>query len=286
MMFIDGLILDRRGVVKYKSEKYSIFFVFLASFTLSSCSSDSDGDGDVSVVSNTNFEAVESFNFVVPVVNHTLFTLIGVNGEININGNAGANSVTITGIKRVLSESVEDAQAHLQDLNVNVQDFPNEIRVETIQPANTGGRSYIVNYTVTLPKFLKNNVNNLNGIVTLDSIDNDVTVLNMNGTATLTNITGSASANILNGQIQGTVTLPLNGVIDMTTLNGDIDLEIPVNTSAILSANVTVGTITTQNLVLQNVVSTPTFLRGTLGNGQGTIELEAKQIGHITVIGI
>lgn len=184
---------------------------------------------------------------------------------------------------RVLSESVEDAQAHLQDLDINVQDLLNEIRVETIQPANTGGRSYIVNYTVTLPKFLKNNVNNLNGIVTLDSIDNDVTVLNMNGTATLTNITGSASANILNGQIQGTVTLPLNGVIDMTTLNGDIDLEIPVNTSAILSASVTVGTITTQNPVLQNVVSTPTFLRGTLGNGQGTIELEAKQIGHITV---
>ena len=269
--------------MKYKSEQYSIIFVILASIILSSCSSDSDGD--VSVVSNTNFEAVESFNFVVPVVNHTLFTLIGVNGEININGNAGANSVTITGIKRVLSESVEDAQAHLQDLKVNVQDLLNEIRVETIQPTNTGGRTYIVNYTVTLPRFLKNNITNLNGIVTLDSIDNDVTVLNMNGTATLTNITGSASANILNGQIQGTVTLPLNGVIDMTTLNGDIDLEIPVNTSAILSANVTVGTITTQNLVLQNVVSTPTFLRGTLGNGQGTIELEAKQIEHITVIG-
>jgi len=284
MMFIDGPILDGKDAVKYISEKYTTFFVFFASIILSSCSS--GDDGGISVVSNTNFEAVESFNFVVPVVNHTLFTLIGVNGEININGNAGTNSATITGIKRVLSESVADAQAHLQDLNVNVQDLLNEIRVETIQPANTGGRSYIVNYTVTLPKFLKNNVNNLNGIVMLDSIDNDVTVLNMNGTATLTNITGSASANILNGQIQGTVTLPLNGVIDMTTLNGDIDLEIPVNTSAILSASVTVGTITAQNLVLQNVVSTPTFLSGILGNGQGTIELEAKQIGHITVTGI
>lgn len=271
--------------MRYKSEKYSIIFVFLASIILSSCSS-SGGDGDISVVSNTNFEAVESFNFVVPVVNHTLFTLIGVNGEININGNAGANSVTITGIKRVLSDSVEDAQAHLQDLKVNVQDLLSEIRVETIQPANTGGRAYIVNYTVTLPKYLKNNVTNLNGIVTLDSIDNDVTVLNMNGNATLTNITGSASASILNGQIQAAITLPLNGVIDMTTLNGDIDLEIPVNTSAVLSASVTVGTITTQNLVLQIMVKTPTFLSGTLGNGQGTIQLESKQIGNITVTGI
>ena len=270
--------------MKDNSGKYSIFFLLLAVILVSSCSSDSDGD--VSLVSNTNFEASESFNIVVPVVNHTLFTLIGVNGEIDINGEAGADSVTISGIKRVLSESIEDAQAHLQDLQINVQDLQTEIRVETIQPAFSGGRTYIVNYTVTLPRFLMNHVNNLNGIVALDSIDNDVTVLNLNGNATLTNITGSASANILNGLIQGSVTLPLNGVIDLTTLNGDINLEIPVNTSAALSASVTVGTITTQNLVLQNIVSTPTSLSGTLGSGEGTINLETKQLGNITVTGI
>lgn len=86
-MFIDGPILEGRDAVKYISEKYTIFFVFLASIILSSCSS--DDDSGISVVSNTNFEAVEPFNFVVPVVNHTLFTLIGVNVEININANAG-----------------------------------------------------------------------------------------------------------------------------------------------------------------------------------------------------
>ena len=267
-----------------QSITYSIIFVFFTSIILSSCSS--DDDDVVSLVSNTNFEAVESFSVVVPVVNHTLFTLIGVNGEINISGDAAVNSVTITGTKRVLSESVEDAQAHLQDLTVNVQDLLDEIRVETIQPANTGGRSYIVDYTVTLPSFLTNNVTNLNGIVTLDSIDNDVVVLNMNGSATLMNITGNVSANILNGQIQGAITLPLNGAIDMTTLNGDIIVEIPANTSAVLSASVNVGTITTQNLVLQDVVSTPTFLSGTLGSGQGTIKLETKQVGDITLTGV
>ncbi len=270
--------------MKYKSIIYSIAYVFLTAILLSSCSS--DGDSGVSQVSNTNFEAVESFNFVVPVLNQTLFTLIGVNGEINISGDAGANSVTITGVKRVLSDSVEDAQANLQNLTISVLDLPNEIRVETVQPSISGGRSYIVNYTVTLPKFLKNNVTNLNGTVALDSIDNDVTVLNMNGTAALTNINGSASASILNGLIQGDVTLPLNGVIELTTLNGDIDLEIPVTTTAVLSASVTIGTITTQNLVLNNVVSTPTFLSGTLGSGQGTIQLETKQTGNITLTGV
>lgn len=253
-----------------QSGNHSIILLFFVSVFLSSCGSDSDGSiGSLPVVSNTNFEAVEPFSVVVPIANHTLFSLIGINGEININGDAAADSAVITGMKRVLSESVEDAEAHLEDLIVNVQDSVNEVRVETIQPADTGGRIYIVNYSVTLPRFLKISVNNLNGIVTLASIDNDVVVLNLNGNITLANVTGSASANVLNGDVQGVLTLPLSGVINMKTLNGDIDLEIPVNTSAQLKASVTVGTITTQNLALQNVVSTPTFLSGTLGSGQG-----------------
>lgn len=270
--------------MKNKSGNYPIFLLFFASIILTSCGG--DGGGSLPTVSNTNFEAVEPFSFVVPIGNHTQFSLIGINGEINISGVAGANSVTVTGIKRVLSESTEDAEAHLQELIVNVQDLANEVRVETTQPADTGGRIYIVNYTVTLPKFLKNQVNNINDIVKLDSIDNNVTVLNLNGNVTLTNVFGSASTNVLSGNVEGQVTLPLNGVINMKTLTGDINLEIPVNTFAILSANVTIGTISAQNLVLQNEVSTPTFLSGTLGSGQGTIKLETQQLGNITVSGI
>lgn len=270
--------------MKNKSGNYPIFLLFFASIILTSCGG--DGGGSLPVVSNTNFEAVEPFSVEVPIGNHTQFSLIGEDGEINITGVAGANSVTITGIKRVLSESTVDAEAHLLELKVNVQDLANEVRVETIQPADSGGRIYIVNYTVTLPKFLKNRVNNINGIVTLDSIDNDVTVLNLNGNVTLTNVFGSASTNVLSGKVEGTVILPLNGVIDMKTLTGDINLEIPVNTSAKLSASVTVGTITAPNLVLQDEVSTPTFLSGTLGSGQGTIKLETQKLGNIAVSGI
>ena len=256
----------------------TVLFLFASSIFLSACS---DGDdGVTTVVSNTNFEAAGTFSLEVPVVNHTKFSLIGIDGEIDTDGDAGAGSVKITGVKRVLSESVADAEAHLQDLNVDVQDLVTEIRVETIQPTSTGGRSYIVNYTVDLPDFMEDHVTNTNGIITLDSISNDVTVINLNGSVAITNHNGSASVNLLNGKIEGLVTLPLNGVVDMTTLNGDIEVAIPVNTSAIVSANVTVGTVTAQDLTLQNGKSTPTFLSGTLGSGQGAIQLEAQQIGN------
>ena len=237
-------------------------------------------------VSNTNFEERERFSEEVPVVNHTQFNLTSKNGEITITGVPGANSVMITGVKRVQSESAQDAKEQLQALKVNVQDLTNEVRVDTDQPLDTRGRKYIVDYTITVPRFLKIRVNNMNGNVTLASIDNDVTVTNFNGNVTLRKILGSALIDLFNGTIVGEVNLPLNGVINMKTLNGNIDLSVPASTSAELSATVSSGNISVSNLVLQNEDKTSTSLSGTLGSGQGTITLKTEQFGNINLTGL
>ena len=242
------------------------------------------GDNDNSQITNRNFEARESFSFEVAVENRSRLRLQAINGEITITGLPEANSVIITGEKRVESDSTEDAEASLPELEVNVQGLANEVFVETSQPQNTGDRNYIVDYTITLPKNLEVRVINVNGIVTLDSIENDVTVNNVNGEATLIGIVGSALVVLVNGTIESDITLPLDGTIDMRTMNGTIELDIPQSTSAEFSANVTNGNISVANLVLQNEVRTFTSLRGTLGNGQGTISLETIN-GNIRVSG-
>ncbi len=239
------------------------------------------GDGDINIdfsginfppARNTNFKAEEPFSEEVEIGNRSQVRLQGVSGEITITGISGANSVMITGIKRVGSDSTQDAEEHLQELEVNVQSLANEIFIETIQPQDTGGRRYLVDYTITLPKDLEIQLANVNGIVILDAIDNDVTVNNVNGNVTLMEIVGSAFVNLVNGVIESEVTLPLNGTIDLNTVNGNINLAIPANTSAGFSAAVTIGSISVSNLVLQNEVRTSTSLSGTLGNGQGTIK--------------
>ncbi len=70
----------------------------------------------------------------------------------------------------------------------------------------------------------------------------------------------------------------------MGTVNGNIELEIPQNTSADFSANVTNGAIQILNLTLQNEVATTRSLRGTLGNGQGTIKTNTVN-GNINTTG-
>jgi len=88
----------------------------------------------------------------------------------------------------------------------------------------------------------------------------------------------------VNGQITAKITLPLNGNIGMANVNGNIDLEIPTNTSAEFSAGLVNGNITITNLVLQNQVSSSTSLTGTLSNGEGTIALTTVN-GNISATG-
>ena len=244
-------------------------------------------DGGNSEVSITEFEANEPFSFEEQVVNQSQFKLDGIGGDIIIIGIPGADSVTIAGIKRVQAGSTEDAEEHLQLLQVDVQAFANEMRVKTIKPADTAERIYNVDYTITLPDDLKIEIDNIGGFITLDSMANDVIVKNLAGNVTLVNILGSVWIDLLAGSIEGEVTLPLNGTINLKTLTGDINLEIPVNTSAEFSARIFLNrSISVSNLALQNEVITSTSWAGTLGSGNGMISLEAEVSGNINVSGL
>ena len=84
--------------------------------------------------------------------------------------------------------------------------------------------------------------------------------------------------------ISGKVTLPQNGKIEMTSVNGSIDLDIPDDTSADLSAALVVGTISVSGLTVQNVTNTLLTYKCTLRSGQGDINLQTVN-GNINVRG-
>ena len=238
-------------------------------------------------VANQNFSAQEPIAIDINVVNHNELLLNGKRGKVSVSGLPGATSITVTGMKRVLSESVQDAQAHLQDLTVTARDLTTSAMLKTNQPQCELGRGYIVDYTITLPDFFLVRVNNNGGDVTIDSIDNEVSINNIAGTVTLMDIVGSAAVNMVSGNIVAEIiSLPLNGTIQMKILTGDINLEIPTTTSADFTARVFTGNITLTNLVLLNPVVTPNLVTGILGTGQGNIDLETEVIGDIEVLGI
>jgi DUF4097 and DUF4098 domain-containing protein YvlB len=241
-----------------------------------------DDNGDN--VRNTHYEATETSNFRINAGGHTKLRLIGINGDVTITGRPGLDSVIIIANKRVGSDSYRDAQLHLEDLNVIMQDNSSEVYVKTTQPHDNNGRNYVVDYLVYIPDYYEVYTDIVNGTVSIESINNFVTVNNVNGTVSLYNISGSTLVSLVNGQVKSRQGLPLNGIINLSTVNGNITLDIPRSTSAEFYGNMTNGNFSSSNLDFKNQSITPYTIRGTLGNGQGKIIMTTVN-GRLSISG-
>lgn len=264
--------------------RFMTFILLIAVMVLNSCDDDSNVLVQPKIVANTNFSASEPFSYKLDVVNQSQLDLEGINGNVNITGKSGFHSVIIKGEKRVESESTEDAADYLPLLEVSIRDLSGKITVKTLQPQETFGRNCVVDYTIILPDNFEILASNVNGSVVIDTISNLVSVDNVNGQVILNTIYGTTYVNLANGQIAADITLPSEGIIDLSTVNGGISLDIPQNTSAELSAQVTNGGINIYNLDLQNNTSTLKSVSGTLADGRGTISLNTVN-GFIQVSG-
>lgn len=239
---------------------------------------------DDDLFSSNQEVAREPFSFAVEVTTQTILRLDTKNGNITVAGVTDSDSVIIEGMREVGSETLEDAEAHLDNLQVDIGVLENEIVVRTIQPSQADGRNYVVNYEIKVPRDLVVLIDNANGNITVQAMDNNVLVDNANGNITLADISGSVFVGVANGQVDCEVTLPANDAIDITTGNGNIVLLIPASTSADFSANVGNGNITVSNLVLQDMTSTSRSVTGRLGAGEGQIVLVTGN-GNITAVG-
>lgn len=247
-----------------------------AMLPLAGCSEDLTG--------SNGFEAQEPFSVAVEVTTQLAVVLNGVNGEIEFVGVAGFDSVRIEGVRRVFSSSVADAEAHLSDIEVVTDLRAGEVGIQTEQPSSSNGRSYVVDYQVTMPAELMVQIENANGNIKLESLENTARAQVANGNIVLADILGDVHAQTGNGNIVCGVTLPTAGQASLTTGNGNINLQIPTVTSAQFSAAVGNGVITVSNLNLQDQTITPNLVTGRLGDGDGQITLAAGN-GNITAVG-
>ncbi|MBT8386893.1 MAG: hypothetical protein KJO12_05730 [Ignavibacteria bacterium] len=224
-------------------------FALLVSFGCADVSvnplADIKGSG---VIADNKYKALESFSYNVDLTNQNTLKVEGINGEVNVRSVSGTNQVTISGEKVVSSDTYQDAFSHLKNIAIEINELTNELLVKTLQPQFSDGRSYQVNYTINIPSHLSVIVRNVNG------------------------------------KIDGRVSVPLNGTVDMSLQNGRIELDIPQNTSADFSASLFNGSISFQNLTLHNRVATSKSLQGRLREGQGTITLRTTN-GNIDVLG-
>ena len=252
-----------------------------AAVVLSACDGDILNDLNGPCCSGS---AEAGFSFQADATGRVQFRLEAINGTVLVVGAANTETVVIQGTRRVESTSANDAAENLDLLQVEVSETASEVVVRTDQPSNTGNRNFIVDYEISVPMRLFALIVNVNGNVTIQDIEGGVRVTNTNGNATLNDIVGEAEVVLVNGNIEAEVTPPATGTIELTNVNGNVTLNVPTTVSAELDASVTNGVITVSNLTVQNQVVTANSLTGTLGAGEGEIELRTVN-GNVNITG-
>lgn len=209
----------------------------------------------------------------------------GINGRVEVAGQAGLDEIIIDGERTVGSDTQRDAERHLDDLEVVVYNEGRTLVIETEQPRSTHGREYVVDYEITVPDDIQVVIVNVNGDVQAADLDNYASVELVNGSVQLDNLFADVDVRLTNGSILADLALPDNAVVDLRTVNGDIDLFVPRTTSAELSAQVTNGRVSVSNLTVLDVVQSSRSLEGTLGSGRGEILLRSTN-GRIRIEGL
>jgi hypothetical protein len=257
---------------------------------------------EVDEVENTRYSAAEPINFKLGSVEYSQLKVQAINGIIEIIGIPQLDSIIIRGEKRVESESITDAEEHLDDILISLESTNEYLLVKTNQPSHSSGRNYLVHYIIEVPDTIsvdaqlingqilvsdiKNSVqaSNTNGEIELESIYGGVISSITNGRVVLSDVHGNAIASVVNGSIEAGLILPDSGRCNLSTVNGDVTLTIPQNTSAIFRATTVNGQISISHLLLTNSTFSQTLVSGTLGNGEGLINLEAVN-GNISASG-
>jgi hypothetical protein len=235
-------------------------------------------------VENTNYSATELFSYGFAVGEHGTLEFRGINGPVEICGVEEEGTILVWGERRVESESIADAEAKLQELRVKAEASRYHVSLETEQPDPSNGRNYEVSYHIRIPTGWQVKARHVSGVIEATSLLEDLSLDLTNGEMILSDLGANVSARLVNGSIYGEVALLPRGSCRLNVVSGELELVIPQETSASLSAEVISGSVTVAGLEMREARSTPTAVHGVLGSGDGSIELEVIH-GTITVRG-
>ncbi|HYP49450.1 MAG TPA: DUF4097 family beta strand repeat-containing protein [Pyrinomonadaceae bacterium] len=215
-------------------------------------------------------------------------SLSNVNGKVDVEA-WDRNEVRVEAIKRIQCEKPED-------IEIEIDANPNWVRVETEfgkdrnivvnrgdknQRTSSNGydnrcTEYSVDYKLTVPRNAQlDEVETVNGNVTLAGMSNVVKSSTVNGSVTAQNLRGSVNISTVNGTLNvGFDSLNSVREIKVDTVNGTLKLQLPSDVDAIVKASTVHGNISNDfGLPVKKGEYVGNNLYGKLGDGQIPIRL-------------
>ncbi|HQX57000.1 MAG TPA: DUF4097 family beta strand repeat-containing protein [Pyrinomonadaceae bacterium] len=180
---------------------------------------------------------------------------LSANGQVrvsNVNGSIVAEAWDRDEFKLVALKTA-NSKERLSEVEIKVDAKPDSITIETKYDSwkQKGGERWknsdklVVDYQLMIPRgAVLNEIETVNGSVTVSDFVNITKVSAVNGTVKATNLRGTAELSTVNGEVDADfTTLDAGSRISLETVNGRANLRIPSDASATIRAESLNGNI-------------------------------------------
>lgn len=214
---------------------------------------------------------------------------LSANGRVsisNVNGSIVAEAWDRNEVK-LIAVKTADSKERLQEVEIKIDSKPDSFSVETNydnwKQKNTGDRwrndgKLVVEYQLMLPRgAVLNEIETVNGSVTVSDFTNVTKVSAVNGTVKASNLRGTADLSTVNGEVAADFTsLDSGSKISLGTVNGKVNLMIPSDSNATVKVDSLNGNIVNDfGLPVRKGKYVGRDLYGKLGSGEVRIKLES-----------
>ncbi|MEJ7618442.1 MAG: DUF4097 family beta strand repeat-containing protein [Pyrinomonadaceae bacterium] len=206
-------------------------------------------------------------------------SLENINGDVQIKvwdrSELQLDAVKIAGSPERLAEVEIDIDATQQAINIRTR-YPHAINNWKRGSHNSADNPASVQYTLTVPRRAQlQKIELINGALDIDSVEGDVRASTINGRLTARKLTGDVRLSTVNGPLSAMFE-KLNDAqpIALTSVNGSVELTIPSDASAQVTAGTVHGQIANNfGLSVRRGEHVGRSLAGNLGQGASRIKI-------------
>jgi DUF4097 and DUF4098 domain-containing protein YvlB len=199
--------------------------------------------------------------------------LLNTNGTISVAAAEG-DTVSVAAERIVKASTEARARERLADFEIRESASATHVRIDSRHTGLSLGVSRVVNYTVTVPRWANVTLETTNGAVTVSGLAGELRIDATNGRIEASGLENGARVDATNGAIMlDFASLGAQGV-DCETVNGAITITLPRDADADVSARVTNGGISADDLKLDITEESRRRLDGRLGGGGSRVRLE------------
>ncbi len=231
---------------------------------------------------STDVEAKDQWTRSYPISAAGTLSITNGNGKVTVEA-ADIETIEVSA-ERIVKAGTEDAaNEQLKTIDMREEVSADRVSIDGSAKGLNIGNSRRINFTIRVPKTIAVTLESSNGELNVTGLIGAFRASSTNGVITGTDLRGSAHTSTTNGVI--TVTMAeVTADVTAETTNGKVIVTIPRGTNATLSARVTNGDISHENLDLQVTETSRRRLDGRLGTGGPSIRV-ATTNGAVRVIG-